>query len=228
MGIADLFGFGKKDKKPFRAPREVAALRTRIESELRENFPNIARYQEIVREAGLVHAMLNDIVLQKEYAEEAGRTQNELNKKLDTLTTKIKNNVREAKQESGQDYVENNMEYLERKNYRNKAKTLYTELLTLHERIMAYCSEGRQDSGRALESATAELTQISSSLNTHFFKVYSKDREIQGMRDQSLVKISGLIHTLEENNARLEVNGLAAAARTSALNLAEALKALSA
>ena len=37
MGIADIFGFGKKEKTPFKIPREVSELRTRIETENREN-----------------------------------------------------------------------------------------------------------------------------------------------------------------------------------------------
>ena len=48
MGIADMFGFGKK--VPFRTPREVAEIRNKIAAELRENYPNLARYREIKNE----------------------------------------------------------------------------------------------------------------------------------------------------------------------------------
>lgn len=231
MGIADVFGFGKKQEKeklPFRTPREVADLRLRIEMEQRENFPNIARYQEIVKEADLVQGLLDELVARKEYAGEALRIKNELTRKMDELTTKVENNLREAKRESGPDYVEKNIDYLARKSSRDQAKTLYTEFLGLHERVLAWCREGKQGSGGWLGTATTELIQVSSSLNSGFFKRYPQDREIQGIQEQALVRVSDLIRVLEENNARLEHNGLGTVARISAQNLAEALKALSA
>lgn len=226
MGISDLFGFGKKEKPPFKAPREVAALRTRIESEQRENFPNIARYQEIVKDAGTVYERLNDLVLRKEYAAEAIKTRDELKSKLDALTAKIRNNIRESKKEGGQEYVEKNIDYLARKSNRDQAKTLYTEFLNLHERIITCCGEGPESSG-SLESTTTELTRIIALLNNDFFKIYTQDREIQAIKEQALVRIPGLIRILEEHNACFEESGLASA-RTCALKLKEALKALSA
>ena len=129
MGIADLFGFGKKGKKPFKIPKEVIELRDRIKAEERENYPTLAHYQEIVREADQVYDILNAIIRKKDHAEEASGIKEDVRKKMEGLSAKIKRNLHEAQRESKPDFVGKNIDYLNRKSIRNHAKTLFTKLL---------------------------------------------------------------------------------------------------
>lgn len=226
MGIADIFGLGKK-KVPFRIPREVSELRTRIETENRENYPNLVRYQEITRDFKLVCKNLQDIIKEKEYAEEATRITEDLKHKLDRLTEKIKKNKQETKKEGKQDYLEKNIDYLERKSIRNNAKTLFTEFLEAHELFIACCKEGRADQGAALDSATSALISTMSKLHNNFFKTYGQDTEIRSLKDRILVKISDLVNFLEENKGPLEEKGLKPRAESSLEKLSAATKELS-
>jgi hypothetical protein len=226
MGIADILGFGKK-KVPFRIPREVSELRTRIETENKENYPNLVRYQEIMTDAKLVYKKLHDIIAEKEFAEEAGRVAEDLKHKLDRLTEKIKRNKQETKKEGKQDYLEKNIDYLERKSIRNNAKTLFTEFLEAHELFITCCKDGSVNQGAALDSATSTLISTMSKLHNNFFETYGQDAEIQGLKDRILVKISDLASFLEQNKGPLEEKGLKPRAESSFKKLSAATKELS-
>jgi len=158
----------------FRVPREVVALRGRIEMESKENFPNLARYEEIVRDADAVYRSLDKIIANIEHADDAARIQDDIRKKLDALGVKIKSNVNE-----GRDYIEKNIDYLERKSTRNSAKTLFTEFLEAYELFLSRCREGKSGQGASLDSATDAMINGLSTLNSRFIKVYPKDHEIQ-------------------------------------------------
>jgi hypothetical protein len=228
MGIADLFGFGKKEKTPFKIPREVSELRTRIETENRENYPNLVRYQEIIRDAKLVKIKLQDLIAQKEHAAEAGRIIDDLNNKLARLAEKIGKNKQEARKENKQDYIEKNIDYLERKSMRNNAKTLFTDFLEAHGLFLAFCKEGRPGQEEALDSATARLINAITKLHYNFFKAHGQDTEIQGLKDKTLVKISELAKSFEENEGSLQEKGLKGRAETNLKKLLDAAKGLSA
>ncbi len=213
MGIADMFGLGKK-KIPFKIPDDVLVLRTRIEAENRENYPNLARYQEIVSIARTAYKKLDVCIAQAEYSEEAVRIKEDIEKKMARLKDKINKNKAEASKEGDQDYVESNMEYLERKSRRNQAKTLFTECLESFESIITYFKEERLKHGTTLESATGELIKAMATLNNDFFKHYGEDKEIKEIREKLLKKIQGLVDFFEENKVRLKEKGLEAKAQS--------------
>jgi cell fate (sporulation/competence/biofilm development) regulator YlbF (YheA/YmcA/DUF963 family) len=206
MGIADMFGFGKK--APFRAPREVADIRNKIAAELRENYPNLARYRVIKNEVEWVVQQMNDLIAEKEYSAEAMSIRDELQKRIDDLTAKIKKNTSESAPEGGQDYVEKNIDYLERKSIRNKAKTLFTVFLEAQEAFTEYCREGRRDQVIEVGRVTDKIIDTVAELSSKFFKKYGQDKEIQGMQEKVLAKISELNDSFKENSGRLEQQGL--------------------
>jgi predicted outer membrane protein len=228
MGIADLFGFGKKEKAPFKIPREVSELRTRIETENRENYPNLVRYQEIIRDAKSVKMKLQELIAQKEHAAEASRIMDDLQNKLARLAEKIGKNKQEARKENKQDYVEKNIDYLERKSMRNNAKTLFTDFLEAHTLFLVFCKEGRPGQEEALDSATARLINAITELHYNFFKVYGQDSEIRGLKDKTLVKISELVKSFEENEGNLQEKGLKTLTEMNLKNVLIAAKGLSA
>ena len=206
MGIADMFGFGKK--VPFRAPREVAEIRNKIAAELRENYPNLARYREIKQEVEQVLQQMNGLIVNKEYVDEAISIREDLQKRLEGLTAKIKKNVLENTAQGGQDYVEKNIDYLERKSTRNKAKTLFTGFLEAQKTFTDSCREGNRDQLRELGPVTDKIIDTVSELSNKFFKKYGQDKEIQRMREMVLEKISELNDSFTENSGRLEQQGL--------------------
>jgi hypothetical protein len=231
MGIGDFFGFGKKEKKektgkkdktPFRVPPEVMALRSRIETESRENFPNLARYQELVRDAKAVYRSLDGIFANTDHADDATRIGDDIRKKLDALGAKIKTNVNE-----GKDYVEKNIDYLERKSTRNTAKTLFTEFLEAYELFLSRCREGKPEADASLDSATDAMINALSALHSRFVKVYTKDHEIQGLKDKAITKITELDQFCTLNAASLEGNGLKTRAESSVKRLQNAAKKMS-
>jgi hypothetical protein len=228
MGIADLFGFGKKEKAPFKIPQEVSELRIRVETEIRENYPNLVRYQEILRDAKLVKVKLQDLIAQKEHAAEAGRIMDDLKNKLARLAEKIGKNKQEARKEDKQDYVAKNIDYLERKSMRNNAKTLFTDFLEAHELFLAFCKEGRPGQEEALDSATARLINAITELHYNFFKAYGQDTEIRGLKDKTRVKLSELTKSFEENEGSLQEKGLKTRTEMNLKNLLVAAKGLSA
>jgi hypothetical protein len=227
MGIADMFGFGKKEKTPFKVPREVSALRTRIDAEERENYPNLGRYKEIMRDAERACENLNVLIAGKEYSEEAIRIKEDIRKKLDGLANKIKSNMREAKKEGSQDYVEKNIDYLERKSTRDKAKTLFTDFLEAYDLFMASCNEGTAAQRGAIDSATETMIHSISDLNSTYFKVHGQDREIRGLKEKLLEKAAALDAFFKEHAARLEGGGLKAYADLDVQRIVAATKKIS-
>jgi hypothetical protein len=225
MGIADLFGFGKKT--PFKIPGEVSEVRYRIETENRENYPNPDRYQEIITSVKVVFAQLDAIIAQGEYAEEAVRIKEDIKKKMGQLSDKINKHKEAAKKESHEGYVASNLEYLERKGMRNKAKTLFTECLVAIESIMKCCKEERLKDGTTIESATGELIRAMSALNTIYFKKHGEDKEIKKMREELLKKIEGLNNYFEKNRDRIKAQGLEENAQSVLAEIAGATKRLS-
>lgn len=227
MGIADMFGFGKKEKLPFKVPREVSELRTRIETENRENYPNLIRYQEILRDAKLVNKKLQDIIAQQEHAAEASKIVEDIRNRLAKLADKIEKNRLEAKKEGKQDYVEKNIDYLERKSIRNNAKTIFTDFLDAYESFIACCTDGKPEQGEAMHSAAVRLLKAMSELHHNFFKKHGQDTEISGLRDKILEKISALDQLVRENEKTLERNGLKERALANLYKLREAASVLS-
>ena len=229
MAIADIFGFGKKDKKRtlFKIPREVSAIHTGIEAENRENYPNLARYQEIASNINVVFAQLDAIIAQGEYAEKAARIKEDIRKKMGQLKEKINRNMAASKKESNEDYVVSNMEYLERKGMRNHAKTLFTECLDAIEVMMICCHEKSLKNGTTIESAAGDLIKAVSALQHDYFKEHGDDKEIENMREELLRKIEGLNIYFEKNKDRIIELGLEEHARSVLVEIAEAARRLS-
>ena len=192
MGMMNKFGFGKKDKTPFKVPRGVQDLRGRIDTENRENFPSLARYKEIMSDAELVYRSLNDKIAKKEHAEEAARIRDEIRAKVDGLGEKIKRNK----------------DYPERKSYRNKAKTLFTIFLENFVSFKSYCREGSMEPGKQIESVTAELFQAAVDLQKGFFYKYGQDKEIQAIKEDVLKKMSEIRVLYTGCKARFKEKGL--------------------
>ncbi len=212
MGIGDLLSFGKKEIVVFRVPREVAELRHRIEAENRENYPNLARYQEITRDVKLINKILLNIIAQKTHAAEAGKIMEDIKIKLARLTEKIEKNKLEAKREGKQDFLDKNIDYLERKSIRNNAKTIFTDFLEAYESLVACCKEGKAVSAAALDSVTDRLFKDMSELHHNFFKKHGQDLEIRGLRDKVLEKVSALSEFFREHEETLERSGLKSSA----------------
>jgi hypothetical protein len=230
MGIADLFGFGKKEEKkkaPFRIPAEASAISTIIDAENRENFPKLARYQEIEKGFELVLSRLDTIIAQGEHAEEAIRIKEDIKKKMGQLTEKINKNKEASIKENKEDYVAGNMEYLERKNMRNQAKTLFTECLEAIE-TLKQCCQGEQSKNMTLiESTTDELIKAMSALHNGYFKKHADDKEIKSMKEELLKKIEGLNSYFEKNRDGIKAQGLEDLARSVIAEIARATRRLS-
>jgi predicted transcriptional regulator len=214
MGIADMFGLGKKPKVPFRIPSDVSALRSRIAEENRENYPNFAKYQDIFNDVRVTCKKLDDIIARTEYGEEAFRVKEDLKKRLDQLTEKINKNRNEARQEEGKDSVVDSLEHLERKGRRDQAKTLFTECLEAFESIMTYYKEERLKHWPSIEAVTGDLVKAIESLNKKFFKIHGEDREIKELRSKLLEKIQDLRDFFEENELTIKEKGLDIKARS--------------
>jgi hypothetical protein len=84
---------GTKVKKSSQVSLEVNSLRARIDSEYRENFPNLARYEDLYRDAQAVYRILSAMIVNKDHADDAIRMRDDLRKKLGLLGAKIKRNV---------------------------------------------------------------------------------------------------------------------------------------
>lgn len=230
MGIADIFGFRKKEEKkktPFRIPAEASAISTMIDAENRENYPKMARYQEIATSVKDVSAHLDAIIAQGEHAEAAIRIKEDIKKKMGQLTEKINKNKEAAQKENNEDYVANNMEYLERKGMRNQAKTLFTECLVAIEAIMKCCQGERSQNGTTMESATGELIKAMLALYTDYFKKHRDDKEIKSIREELLKKIDGLNAYFETNRDRIKEQGMKDHAQSVLAEIARAAGRLS-
>lgn len=230
MGISGIFGFGKQEEKkktPFRIPAEASALSTIIDAENRENYPKPTRYQEIAERITLVFDQLDEIISQGEHAEEALRIKGDLKKKMVQLTKKVALNKEAAKKEGNEDYVANNMEYLERKSMRDRAKTLFTDCLVAVEAIMKCCREKRPKDGTTVESATAELVRAMSALHNDYFKKQNDDKEIKNLKEDLIGKIEGLIDYFQQNRDMIEELGLEENAKAVFSNIVRAKNKLS-
>jgi hypothetical protein len=230
MGIADIFGFGKKEEKkktPFRIPADASAISTVIDAENRENYPKPARYQEIVKDVQVVFAQLDAIIAQGEHAEEASRIKEDLKKKMGQLTEKINKNKEAAIKENNEDYIADNMKYLERKSMRNQAKTLFTECLEAIETMMQCCQEGRSKNKTMIESATDALIKAMSALQNDYFKKHAEDKEINNIKEELLKKIEGLNIYFEKNRDRIKEQGMGEHARSVLAEIARAARRLS-
>ena len=225
MGIADIFGFGKKEEKkktPFRIPAEASAISTIIGAENKENYPKLVRYQEIVKHVKAVFAQLDAIIARGEHAEEAVRIKEDIKKKMGQLTEKVNKNKESAKKEGNEDYVANNMEYLERKGMRNQAKTLFTECLVAIDAMMKCSHEKRLKNGKTMESATGELIKAMSALHTDYFNKHGDDKEIKNIREELLKRIEGLNAYFETNKDGIKEQGMEGHARSVLAEIARA------
>jgi hypothetical protein len=202
------FSFGKEEKKPFRIPREIADLRMRIETESRERYPRLASFQEITKQAELIYQYLDGIILQKEHADEAARIREDIRIKLDNLGKKIEANLQEAKKEDKQDYVESNLDYLQRKSMRNSAKTLFTALLEASDFVERYARGDRVEPEKRIESVIEELFKIVSELNIKYFKVHGADLEVQALKEKTLRKLAEIDAAFQTHRSRFREHGL--------------------
>jgi hypothetical protein len=196
MGIGSKLGFGKKE--PYKAPREVAVLRMKIEAESRENFPHLARYKELVREAEQVYRFLDAEVAKKKYAEEAGKLSEDIKSKLDALAERIRKNVREAAAESGSG--DSKMDYLAQKSLRDSAKTVFTDFLEGHALFVSTCRDCTRDCTDDITTAALSMMRSLTILKDDYFSKYAGDEEIQGLRDRTREKVAEL-------NAAFQLHG---------------------
>jgi hypothetical protein len=101
MSIVKLFGLRIKKgkrldtriKKSLPISLEVNSLRSRIDSEYRENFPSLTRYKELCSDAGTVYGTLDGMIIKKDHEDAAIRMRDDLRKKLDALGAKIRSNL---------------------------------------------------------------------------------------------------------------------------------------
>jgi hypothetical protein len=208
MGFGDLFGIGKKEEAPFRMPREITELRTSIEIEGRERYPSLARYKEITRIASSVYDYLDGMIAKKEHAEEAIRVREDIRKKLEMLNAKIQRNTEEANKEGKQDYVEKNIDYLQRKSMRNRAKTVFTEFLEEAEHFKIFCAGGRLEAGQTIESVSVKLFEALSELTHNFIQKHENDSDMQALKDRTLQKLSELDTLFREHRMRFREKGV--------------------
>lgn len=204
------FGFGKDEQKPFRVPKEIADLRMRIEVESREKFPSLARYQQLSKVAGTVCQYLNEMIQKKEHPEEAARIRDDIKKKLEALGDKIKKNMQEAQKEVKQDYVESNIDYLERKSMRNNAKTAFTELLVKAEAFEVFARQGSLPGAESIETVAEELFASVAELQNKYFTLHGDDKEIGALKEKTLQKLTELEAVFSEHKLRFREKGLEA------------------
>lgn len=210
-----LFDFGKK-KAPYKPPREVLALRSKIECELRENFPNLNRYQEITCEAEGAFRTLNAAIALKEYAEEAAKLRDDITDRMAKLKEKIGKNRKNAGKAEKDDYVDSNIDYLQRKSVRNSAKTLFTEFLEQIDSVKKCCTE-RPETGKTLDGVTDDIVQTVTELNRNFFRQHHQDRELQVLKRDLLDRLQALNTFFQDNQRLLAEKGLET--KTAAISL---------
>jgi hypothetical protein len=93
VSFLGLHVFQKRREIYLRMPGHITELLPRIEAEERENYPNIARYKQILLDAKSVYADLNGIILEKEHAREAIRIRETIERELAKLSVKIRRNM---------------------------------------------------------------------------------------------------------------------------------------
>jgi hypothetical protein len=230
MGLADVFGFGKKEekKKPhFSFPAEVSAISTSIDAENRENYPKLDRYREIVKRVNAVQSKLDAIIAQGEHAEEATWLKEEIRRKMGQLTEKVNMNLEAVKKEKNDDYIASDLAYLERKGMRNHAKTLFTECLDAMESLMNSFKENSAKNGTTLELAAGEFIRAMSALDTIYFKKHADDHEISHMREELQKRIIGLQTFFTTNADVIREQGLEDRAKAVLAEIARAIGKLS-
>ena len=190
----------------------------------RENFPNLARYKELQREAGQACLILNDMIDSRQNADDALRVREDIKDKLALLGEKISKNLREGKKDGKDDYLENTMDYLQRKSIRNEAKTRFTEFLLLIQEMANYCDTGRFEQDRTIDTAAAALNKIIADLNHNFIKKHCEDKEIQAMKQDMRNKVAELRKVFERNRSVLREKGLDVRTASSIITLQDALK----
>jgi hypothetical protein len=199
---------GKEEKKPFRIPREIADLRMRIETESRERYPRLASFQEITKKAEIIYHYLDNIISQKEHAEEAARIREDIRIKLDGLGKKIDANLQEARKEDKKDYVESNLDYLQRKIMRDSAKTLFIALLETADFVERFARGDRSEPERRIESVVEEYFKNLSELNIKYFQVHGTDLEVQALKERTLRKLTEFDTVFQTNRSRFREHGL--------------------
>lgn len=192
MGIGGKLGFGKKE--PYKAPREAVTLRMKIEAESRENFPHLARYKELAREADQVFRLLDAEVAKERYADEAARVGEDIRVKLAALADRIRKNARDAAAEAGGGAAgDAKMDALALKSVRNSAKTLFAEFLEGNELFISTCKASSPDCTGQITSAGVYLMRQLEALRDEYFAKYGSDHEIRGIRDMTHQKVTELI-----------------------------------
>ena len=183
-------------------------MRTRIDAEMRENYPSLARYNELKHAVDAVGEQLDAVISKGEYAGDRAKIKDDIVKRMSALASKIQKNALEAKKEGKQDYVESNIDYLERKSRRDKAKTLFTEFLELSGLFYKYCCEGGMQGGKKIETLLGEYFNTIAELDNGFLKRYGKDNEIDMLRGEVLKKMSELYDVFKKNEVRFQEKAL--------------------
>ena len=203
MGIGDRFGFGKKE--PYRVPREIAVLRTRIEAEARENFPQLARFRELEQEAKQVYRLLNTVIAQKEYAEEASKISADIRKKLEALAARIRKSAHEAAVEASG----GTMDLLAQKNLRDSAKTVFAAFLEGHQLFISTLKLNGPDSAGKLTTAASSMIKSLTILQNDYFSKHQSDEEIQWLRDHAREKVSELYTVVQQYKSAMSDHAVA-------------------
>ncbi|MFA5073158.1 MAG: hypothetical protein WC539_04600 [Nitrospirota bacterium] len=216
-----LFDFGKQEKKPFKVPQEIHQVRMHIEAETQERYPRLHRYQEIVFEIKSAYKALDVLASQHAYSTEIQKIKEDLGRKLDTLRKKISANKLESGYDENsyvekntsrlgnkQDFMERNIDYLERKSMRNNAKTLFTDFLDDSETILLFANQEKMPSEKNMESVIHHLFQTVSDLNSQFFKLFAADVEIQSLKKKTLEKIIEIDACFNEQRSFFRSRGL--------------------
>jgi len=219
-----LFGFGKKEKPPFKTPQEVIALRSRIETLTRENFPNLAQFREIASEAERVYKSLNAVIAAKDYATEATKLRDDLAARLSRLVAKINKNRQEAAKNDKEDYIDDNLEYLQRKSVRDTAKSLFADFLEQCQALRKCFRAEPMEHNRTVESISLELIRTLTDLNSRFFKEHSADKEIDSMKHEVLQGITELKDFLDQNRQAINDLGLGTRAEAAVTKITTAAK----
>ena len=226
MGFIKKIGLGKKE--PYRVPREAVALRTKIEAESRENFPHLARYKDLMRDAAQVYALLDAEVAKKTYAEEAAKLGDEIRKKLDGLAERIRTNAREAAAEAGGDSGgDAKMDMLAQKSMRDSAKTLVAAFLEAHERLFSCIQDAAPGCSGAVDAASTAMIRAMASLNEDYFTKHGNDSEIAGLKELVLSKTADIDRSFNENRSRLRELALESAIEPQVRRLLTASRGLS-
>ena len=218
-----LFGFGKKNP-PFKTPQEVIALRSRIETLTRENFPNLAQFREVAIETERVYKSLDALIAAKDYAAEATKLRDDLSARLSKLAAKINKNRQEAARNGKEDYIDDNLEYLQRKSVRDTAKSLFMDFIELGQALRRCFLAEPMEHNRTLEMISRDMIRTLTDLNVRFFKDHSKDKEIGNMKHEVLQGVEDLKVFLDQNRQAINDRGLGTRADTAITKITIAAK----